>query len=92
MSKIPAIWVMMNLILGLGLAEAEPIYLTCTGKRTEFSGPWPGANRPGEPDAKITSDENVTASVKIDQDAQTFGWSEAPLNAGWPHCKILAER
>lgn len=79
--------IVLYLILGLGVTLGGAISLTCTGKRTEYAGSLPGTSRL---DAKIKRDEDVTASVKLDLDAQTFGWSEMPVVASWPHCKFLA--
>ena len=79
--------IVLYLILGPGVALSGPIYLTCTGKRTEYAGSLPGASRS---DAKITRDVDVTTTVKLDVDAQTFGWSEVPAALSWPHCNFLA--
>ena len=78
--------IVLYLILGPGVTIGEAISLTCTGKRTEYAGSLPGTSRS---DATITRDEDVTDLVKLDLDAQTFGWSEIPDAASWPRCKFL---
>jgi hypothetical protein len=81
MSKILGCIILLYLILGVGLAEASPIFLTCVGKRSAFS----KLSQP--PD----EEKDVTASVTIDPDAQTFAWSEMWPSAMWPHCKTSME-
>jgi hypothetical protein len=77
-------WVFFD--LGSDFTEAAPIFLTCSGKRTEITGSKWGP--PGSPEEKVTGTDDVTVGVKIDPDMQTFAWSENPLAASWPHCKL----
>jgi hypothetical protein len=75
--------------LGADFTEAAPIFLSCSGKRTEITGSYWGP--PGNPGEKVTGTDDVTAWVKIDPDMQTFAWSENPFSASWPHCKLSKE-
>ena len=65
-------------LLGPGIAQAAPVFFTCTGTQTEFSSdPPPSGYRPGDriSDEKKTEAKEITLTMMIDPDAGRFGWT-----------------